>query len=297
MLISNPDSSGQFSRIQFPWSWWWFPFIKRLTFTYKKPLNRYKKKGKEKRTRSSFLSKRELEKRGRITSFTQNFKPVARPEPCPLAFSQNPTKTLHVTTWNLLTLLVIATVTTIFYPQHDTLPPLTSLNTYPNQPHLPRTTSCTFNESGSDIFWAFPNLLDYSSSRSTFNKYGTVASLFISQRLNRRQWLFGFVTMTAGSREQEVIDKLNGIWFGSFKLHANIQSYHKESKASSSRSLPNPRVPSVSVPIRYRDTRSYPVVVCTANGTYGDLAIPKMKSSQTLCHWLLVILTRGRFYG
>ena len=81
--------------------------------------------------------------------------------------------------------------------------------------------------------------------------------------------------MTAGSREQEVIDKLNGIWFSSFKLHANIQCYHKESKASSSRSLPKPRVPSVSVSIRLRDTRSYPIVVCTANGTYGDLAIPK----------------------
>jgi hypothetical protein len=52
----------------------------------------------EKRTRRSFLSKRELEKRGRVTSFTQNFKPVARPKPFPLAFSQNPTKTLHVTT-------------------------------------------------------------------------------------------------------------------------------------------------------------------------------------------------------
>ncbi|KAH8512321.1 hypothetical protein H0E87_005814, partial [Populus deltoides] len=76
-------------------------------------------------------------------------------------------------------------------------------------------------------FERFSSWLDYQTLRRTFNKYGVVIVMYISRRHNRRNWRSGFVTMQTDSEQQDRLGKLNGIWFGSYRLRANLKRFQQ----------------------------------------------------------------------
>jgi hypothetical protein len=76
-------------------------------------------------------------------------------------------------------------------------------------------------------FERFSSWLYYQTLRRTFNKYGVVIVMYISRRHNRRNWRSGLVTMQTDSKQQDPLGKLNGIWFGSYRLRANLKRFQQ----------------------------------------------------------------------
>lgn len=84
--------------------------------------------------------------------------------------------------------------------------------------------------------------------------------MYISRRHNRRNWRSGFVTMQTDSEQQDRLGKLNGIWFGSYRLRANLKRFQLGNTNSQHRIPIEKHVQRVSVPVRECDCRSYSMV-------------------------------------
>lgn len=98
-------------------------------------------------------------------------------------------------------------------------------------------------------FECFPSWLTFTELRKEFQRYGTIIELFVSKRLNKSGKRFGFLSLS--DPEAEITEKLNNIWFSSYKLRVNIAKYQRQVVKQSTTHVPT--VSSIKVPIKQRD--------------------------------------------
>jgi RNA recognition motif-containing protein len=96
-------------------------------------------------------------------------------------------------------------------------------------------------------FECFPTWLTFIELRNEFQRYGTITKLFISKRLNKYGKRFGFLSLC--NPEADITEKLNKIWFSSYKLCVNIAKYQRH--VVKQKPLPVPTFsPQIKVPIK-----------------------------------------------
>ncbi|KAJ6999423.1 hypothetical protein NC653_010198 [Populus alba x Populus x berolinensis] len=106
-------------------------------------------------------------------------------------------------------------------------------------------------------FECFPSWLTFTELRKEFQRYGIITELFVSKRLNKSGKRFGFLSLS--DPEADITEKLNKIWFSSYKLRVNIAKYQRQ--VVKQRTTHVPTFSSIKVPIKQRDGRSYKEVV------------------------------------
>jgi hypothetical protein len=106
-------------------------------------------------------------------------------------------------------------------------------------------------------FECFPSWLTFTELRKEFQRYGTITELFVSKRLNKSGKRFGFLSLS--DPEADITEKLNKIWFSSYKLRVNIAKYQRQ--VVKQRTIHVPTFSPIKVPIKQRDGRSYKEVV------------------------------------
>lgn len=94
--------------------------------------------------------------------------------------------------------------------------------------------------------------------------------MFVSCRKNKRNWHFGFVTLTILCDSESLLHNLNGIWFGEYKLRANLACHD-----STPRVIPKifKSVTPKPVTIKEMGTRSYAMVVSSPACSNDDRPI------------------------
>ncbi|KAG6735924.1 hypothetical protein POTOM_061392 [Populus tomentosa] len=60
---------------------------------------------------------------------------------------------------------------------------------------------------------------------NAFSKISPVTNLFISRKKTKRERRFGFVSFFSHLKDTDLCDKLNLIWFDSFKIQANLAGF------------------------------------------------------------------------
>jgi len=100
------------------------------------------------------------------------------------------------------------------FPLHQTIVPSHQRLVLPTQgfPHknIDHPVAQTF------YFECFPSWLTFTELRKEFQRYGTITELFVSKRLNKSRKRFGFLSLCGP--EADITEKLNKIWFSSYKL-------------------------------------------------------------------------------
>lgn len=61
-----------------------------------------------------------------------------------------------------------------------------------------------------------------------FSNFGKVLKVYVPNKLNRRQWKFGFVHFEATINKGLLLQDLNSIWIGTYKMRVNMESYRKK---------------------------------------------------------------------
>ena len=107
-------------------------------------------------------------------------------------------------------------------------------------------------------FECFPSWLTFTELRKEFQRHGTIIELFVSKRLNKSRKRFGFLSLR--DPDAEITEKLNKIWFSSYKLRVNIAKNQRQ--VIKQKQLPMSTIsPQMRAPIKQRDERSYKEVV------------------------------------
>ncbi|KAJ6353623.1 hypothetical protein OIU76_002612 [Salix suchowensis] len=60
-----------------------------------------------------------------------------------------------------------------------------------------------------------------------FSNFG-VLKVYVPNKLNKRQWKFGFVHFEATINKGLLLQDLNSIWIGTYKMRVNMESYRKK---------------------------------------------------------------------
>jgi len=108
------------------------------------------------------------------------------------------------------------------------LQPMCYTNNSQNNKHLPNTTP-TPSVSTKFYFERFPSWLDYQDLKKAFSKISLVTNLFVSRKKTKIGRRFGFVTFFSHLEATDLCDRLNLIWFDSFKIRANLARFQTPS--------------------------------------------------------------------
>ncbi|KAL8521976.1 hypothetical protein ACS0TY_012213 [Phlomoides rotata] len=133
------------------------------------------------------------------------------------------------------------------------------------------------NKCISYFFRNFPSECYPQFLRSCFNEVGLVVDLFIPQKKDKRGNPFGFVRFEMVADEVKLLEDLNNIWIGSYKIRASFPRYGRKSsevslgkKPEESKSFEahrNAKVPAIS----------YAVATVATHKTNGEtiVSIPR----------------------
>jgi hypothetical protein len=77
-------------------------------------------------------------------------------------------------------------------------------------------------------FTNFPDEVSLQDLRYRFTRLGEVVDIFIPGKKNKHGNFFGFVRLKGVTETSVIEDKMREIWFGSFKLWANVARFEKE---------------------------------------------------------------------
>jgi hypothetical protein len=129
-------------------------------------------------------------------------------------------------------------------------------NNIQNTKHLPNTTP-TPSIPTKFYFERFSSWLDYQDLKKAFSKISLVTNLFVSRKKTKRGRRFGFVSFFSHLKDANLCDRLNLIWFDSFKICANLARF-QTSIDSREKTAPTTKPETkISPKLALRDNRTF----------------------------------------
>ena len=136
------------------------------------------------------------------------------------------------------------------------LQPMCYANNSQNNKHLPNTTP-TPSVFTKLYFERFPSWIDYQDLKKAFQKISLVTNLFISRKKTKIGRRFDFVTFFSHLKDTELCDRLNLIWFDSFKIRANLARFQTPTYSREKTTLTTKPETKISPKLALRDNRTF----------------------------------------
>ena len=138
----------------------------------------------------------------------------------------------------------------------NSLQPICYTNNSQNTKHLPKI-ALTPSVSTKFYFERFPTWLDYQDLKKAFSKISLVTNLFVSRKKTKRGRRFGFVSFFSHLEDTNLCDRLNLVWFDSFKICANLDRFQTPID-SKEKTVPSTK-PEIKIPpkLALRDNRTF----------------------------------------
>ncbi|KAG6735302.1 hypothetical protein POTOM_022361 [Populus tomentosa] len=136
------------------------------------------------------------------------------------------------------------------------LQPICYTNNSQNNKHLPKT-ALTPSVSAKIYFERFPSWLDYQDLKKAFSKISPVTNLFVSRKKTKQGRRFGFVSFFSLLEDTDLCDRLNLVWFDSFKIRANLARF--QTPIDSKKKTVHSTKPEIKIPpkLALRDNRTF----------------------------------------
>jgi RNA recognition motif-containing protein len=103
----------------------------------------------------------------------------------------------------------------------------------------------------------FPSWLDYQDLKRAFSNISPVTNLFVFRKKTKRGRQFGFVSFFSHLEDADLCDRLNLIWFDSFKIRANLARFQTPTDSREKTALTTKPETKISPKLALRDNKTF----------------------------------------